>query len=194
MAEGVTVGAAAKIAVEVTKLAAETGMTVDTIIPVFNEALSGVLETMEEHTDRKEPTFPAQAQAPTVQPSGSFNAPEAVHAAFPGSTNVVAPPSAPAPSNVTPFPQQQAPAAPAGLPGAAQGGDDQVWQMLLADIQSGKFDDNWYDNRVDKKSAKSPDFKHKSYKTDPGSKYTASIWLKDAPEWAKPQLAAYNLA
>lgn len=107
------------------------------------------------------PAVPVPTGLPPLPPQAAFPAPQAVPGPFPA-----APPAGPAPA---PF------------PGGSGGSnyDDLMWRQLFADFQSGQ-QGNWYDNRNDKQSDRSPDFKRKSDKK--------GLWINKAPDWAKQQL------
>jgi hypothetical protein len=88
------------------------------------------------------------------------------------------------------------PAGPPPVPNRSTGGDwkqqqaEEAFQLFVQDTTA------WDDVRANKRSPSSPDFRHK-WVTDPPNKegkvYKKSLWLKDAPEWAKPQLAQMGL-
>ncbi|XP_050369797.1 LOW QUALITY PROTEIN: protein OSB4, chloroplastic-like [Argentina anserina] len=55
-----------------------------------------------------------------------------------------------------------------------EGRGDKSWKDLVENP------DKWWDNRLDKRNAKAPDFKHKETKE--------ALWLSSSPEWAIPML------
>ena len=61
--------------------------------------------------------------------------------------------------------------------------EEQLWIEYFNDPSQ------WFDNRVDKKNPKGPDFRHKSRK-DPQSGYNVGLWMNRAPDWAKQRLGA----
>jgi hypothetical protein len=109
-----------------------------------------------------------------------------VEAAMPGTTQVptqtnvipFTPPATAAPAPAAPAP---APApAPVPVPGAGDGDArlDALWREFFADPSQ------WYDNRRDKRTPNSPDFKHKTKKT-PDGKYNLGLYADDKknPSW-----------
>lgn len=74
--------------------------------------------------------------------------------------------------------------APAPFPGASNpsAGDDAVWQKLFADFEQGRHED-WYDNRNNKRTSGTPDFKERG-----GLKRALWISGKTTPQWAKDRL------
>lgn len=200
MAEGITVGNAAKTAVELVDVALKHNTDIENITPLYTQAVDAVLNIMEERTGGPAATIPAPQQAP-AQP-GPFDAAQSIQSNFPGST-IVAPPGAPQPqqqapqqTNVVPFPQAQS----APIPGAQQGGGadpqiEQIWRQFFADVQNGQFEANWHDNRGNKRSPSNPDFKHKTWKVNPGDKYNASLWItgNKNPDWVAGALQQIGL-
>lgn len=199
MAEGITVGNAAKTAVELVDVALKHNVDIEGITPLYTQAVDAVLGIMEERTGGPAASIPAPAAQPAQQ--APFDAAQSLQNNFPGST-IVAPPGAPQPAqqpaqgNVVPFPQAQGPAP---IPGAQQGDPDpqieQIWRQFFTDVQNGQFESNWYDNRTSKKSPSNPDFKHKSWKLSPSDKYTASLWItgKKNPDWVAGALQQIGL-
>jgi hypothetical protein len=116
----------------------------------------------------------------------------AVGAAFPGTT--VVPPAQAAqvfpPAVVATVPVVAAPTAPAAIPGAADGdpATAALWQEFFTDLQRTGFD-NWFDNRLSKKTAQSPDFKKKGVKEGGG------LWResKKNPSWVAGALQQMGL-
>ena len=50
--------------------------------------------------------------------------------------------------------------------------------------------EGWFDNRVDKKNPKGPDFKSKNTNKAMGGGF--ALWLDSAPEWATAALSLDN--
>jgi hypothetical protein len=210
----ISAGNAAKIAADIALEAVRSNLDPDTVVGVWSSILPAVTSQIIATSESVELTQPAPAAA------GAFQPQQALQNAFPGSQVVtspfqpatapqaapagpaafVAPPVAPAPSNVVPFPvQQAAPQGPAPVPGVGGGDGDpevaQAWSMFFNDIQNGQWANNWEDVRGSKRSDKSPDFKHKTLK-DSGGKYKISLWVegKKNPSWVAPQLASMGVA
>jgi len=132
---------------------------------------------------------PSDAPAPAPVPQAPEQFQQQVEQAFPGAV----------PVNPEPFP---APAAvPAGTPQAPGGAlhthshRDEQWASLIMELQAnGGQLQNWWDNRVDKRSPTSPDFRHKAVDAPPnraGRVYKLGLYLKDAPDFALQALAQY---
>lgn len=135
-----------------------------------------------------------------VQPSGqaetavpTVGGVQGVQQAFPGSQVEGAPAPPPAPPQQTYGPAQQPTAPqPAPIPNQSQGGGD--WKAQQANERYQLFFQDttaWEDCRFNKQNDRGPDFKHRSQKDQKG--YKVAIWLKDAPEWAIPQLRQMGL-
>lgn len=192
--KGAAIGGAAKIAADLVSVAASTGQDLDTLVGLWAstfETVTGAVLQLQDEAG----TYPAQPAAPAPVAAAEAR----VQQAFPGTT-VVAPPSAgPAPFPAAPAPAPvPAPAAPAAIPGATQGGGndakEQIWNQFFNDIANGVFADQWSDYRVDKKSPRGPDFKHKSW-TLPGEKYPVGLWLSDRSKigWVDAKLREFGL-
>jgi hypothetical protein len=85
---------------------------------------------------------------------------------------------------------------PPPVPNRSTGGDwkaqkaEEAFQLFMQDTTA------WDDVRDKKTSDNSPDFRHKFAKDPPnkdGKEYKKSLWLRDAPEWARPQLQQWGL-
>jgi len=146
-----------------------------------------------------------------------------VQTAWPGA-EVVAPQPQPAPvaypqPNPEPFPQPAAPpmpypqqpqavaypqpqampynAPPQAVPQGqlhAMSSKDEIWAAIVGGLQSGTIGNDWYDNRLSKRSANHPDFRHKTLDAAPtqqGKVYKISAYIKDAPPWALQILQQY---
>lgn len=194
---GQAVGNAAKIAADLTEIALQTGQDAQTVFDLW----AGLFETVAEHAIKVnesyevEPVVPDFAKQPIQAPSpapAAFNPVQAVQSAFPGTQVITAPPAGP--GNVVPL----RPAGPAPVPGVApQGGDpvtEENWNVFFADIDAGTWANNWKDNRLTKRSDKSPDFQHQSWKR-PGARYNVSVYLDDKknPPWVAEKLRQYGV-
>jgi hypothetical protein len=157
--------------------------------------------------------------APVVEHVIDTQAKFGVTVAFPGSTVEQAPaaatpvqaqryeaattPASPLPmaqvNQSGPPPVKPTPAYGGGPPKVANqstGGDwkaqkaEEAFRLFMSDTTA------WDDVRDKKTSDNSPDYRHKFAKDPPnkdGKEYKKSLWLKDAPEWAKPQLQQWGL-
>lgn len=190
----ISVGNAAKIAADLTTLSLTTGMDTDAVLAVWADLHAKVSQQVIATSEALAPTAPSfvgvAPQAAQVVAPQAFNPEAALQAAFPGSAMVsaqpavVAAPSAPPPAAI-PF---------AGNPG---GGDPQVaeaWEVFFTDAAQGNLANNWHDNRNNKRSANSPDFKHKSWKR-PGDKYEVGLYIesKKNPAGLAERLAAIGI-
>lgn len=95
-------------------------------------------------------------------------------------------------------PQQNGPQpvgnGPAPVPGGGESAVmDALWNEFFADCDAGRFQQNWYDNRANKKTQWTPDFKHKTQgDKDKGNKV---LYLGDKknPAWVTDRLRQMGL-
>ncbi len=106
----------------------------------------------------------------------------------PGSPGMATPQPAPFSSQASPAP----------IPNQSRGGGGN-WKQQKAEEAFRAFvadTTQWEDVRSSKRGPDSPDFRHK-WQNDPPSRdgkvYKTSLWLRDAPEWSKPQLQQWGL-
>lgn len=210
MAEGATVGNATKVAADLTALALQYGIAIPDLVGTYSEAVDAVLAIAAQRTDQPfnasqsiQSAFPGstvQQQAPAPQ------APQQpAQGGFGQSPNVVAAPGA----QVVPFPGagNQADNGPFGgapqVPGANQGGGgdesaqlEQAWRQFFTDLANNQAANNWHDNRNNKKSAKSPDFRHKTWKFNDSDRFNVSLWVGSDknPAWVAGELQKAGLA
>lgn len=149
-------------------------MIQDSFLGVKGAALEqlGLSYTYEQHENRIMETFPGGttvASAPVNPAAG---------------TTFTAPPPVAAPA---PMAQAPAPAAPAGVrrtkpPVPA---DYPKWDMIVQELQAGSAQ-SFYDNRVDKKNPRGPDFKIKEtsafYAQNGLTRDTDAVWLNQCPD------------
>ena len=183
-ARGQAVGNAAKVAVDLTAIVFGGTPVGDptALFQVWQQLHQQVATSMIALNESLETPAPA---AP--HPAG-FSAEQAVVSAFPGTTVVTAPVAQPAvvaaaPVVVAPpsavLAQVPAPAAipNAGNPAAGNPEVAEAWEVFFADVQNRTFEANWHDNRTSKRSANSPDFRHKTWKRKPSDRYTVGLYL-----------------
>lgn len=60
--------------------------------------------------------------------------------------------------------------------GLAKPDDEELWEDLANNP------DGWWDNRINKRNPKGPDWSHKT-KTQPGTNFKVGLWLSNAPDW-----------
>lgn len=138
----------------------------------------------------------------TQEEAGPMVTAPLVEATFPGAVEVPvqANPTlvaAPAPATVAPQYPAVAPA-PAHTPaptGAihSHSPKDEQWANLVMELQQGG-PHTWWDNRIEKRSPQSPDFRHKDLDAAPnraGKVYKLGLYLADAPDFALQVLAQY---
>jgi hypothetical protein len=216
----ISVGNAAKIASELTQLSLVHQIPPETVEALYFHYLETIAPKLIEVSEAQAPAFDPAAALQSAFPGSTFVPQQPAAPAAPAAPQYVAPPSqagpfpgapsAPAPSFV---PAAAVPAAapavpqgpgPAPIPGASTGGPNndqkaaealEAWTVFFTDIQNGSWAQNWEDVRANKRSDKSPDFKHKSWKR-PGSKFFVGLWVgaKENPDWVAPQLAQLGIA
>ncbi len=192
-------------AAEITKAFVQAGHITDiqTAMQHFDFAHSAVLESniIKIGENKVTEAFPGSQPQPAPGPGpAAVTGPQAAPGVQPLQAFPQATPAQPQalPAGEEPFPAAQGPApvpVPASslvhqggpppatpAPAAAPGSDDALWRDLFENFGE------WYDNRLDKKSANGPDFKSKKIVDPKNPKYKAGLWLKDAPDWAKPNL------
>lgn len=191
----ISTGNAAKIAVELTALSITHNLDLDGVLAVYGDVLdkvSGLIINASEVNAAGapagfDPIASLQRNLPGSELVQQMPAGETPYA--PTALTVVAPPAAvpqfqpapvAAPAPVAPVPQF-APQAPAPIPGVPQAGAGdpdtaQAWDVFFTDLAQGTWAQNWEDNRGNKKSDKSPDFKHRSW-TRPGERYKVSLYI-----------------
>jgi hypothetical protein len=109
-----------------------------------------------------------------------------VGSAFPGATPIAAAPSynpepnfPPVPANVPPqgqpFPPQQQYSQPAPIPGVVQGDNSAAWLDVCQNPGG------WWDNRLNKKNPKGPDFQAKkdNHQFQQPNGYGVGLWVND---------------
>lgn len=155
----------------------------DAIIEVATDATADMIVAAIPGTEVVQPP-PAQV-VPIQQPAPPVAAPQ------PGV------PAQPAPPPQAPPVAQAVPAGapPQAGPIHANSTDDELWANLVAEMQAGNgTPQNWWDNRLTKRSANAADFAHKilqkpSQKT--GRMWPVGLWMKRVPAWAAPVVNAY---
>lgn len=183
---GMAIGNAAKIAADLAKVAIEhsqdPGVVVATWAMLFSEVTDVVLDRQHNGGDSDTQSVTAAAQ----RIISTFNA-----TAEPAPTYTPAPAPAPAAASLPPGAVlNQSGPAPIPQPGGASP-LEQAWNMLFADAAAGRLNDNWW---TDKKSAKHPDWKHKTYKL-PGESYPVGLYRESRknPPWVAARLAELGL-
>lgn len=176
---GMAIGNAAKIAADLTKVAIEHSQDPGTVIAawavLFAEVTDVVLERQSGGGSTNQTSTVTAAAERIIS---TFNAtPEPAPVAAPAPAPAPAPSPAPAPAAV-PQPGGMSPL-------------EQAWNMLFADVAAGRLQENWW---TDKKSAKHPDWKHKSYKL-PGESYPVGLYRESRknPAWVAGRLAELGL-